>query len=130
MKSERRAPWGERGVTLIETLVALGLFALSVATMGKFLVQQIRISNTNDNYTMAYEMAAQEMENVRAQLFDQMVSRSKENEVGGMTFEVETVVADGVPAVNMKTVDVDVNWVEPGGERNVALHTIYTAVTR
>ena len=130
MKSERRAPCGERGVTLIETLVALGLFALSVATMGKFLVQQIRTSNTNDNYTMAYEMAVQEMEDVRAQLFDQMVSRSKENEVGGMTFEVETVIADGVPAVNMKTVDVDVNWVEPGGERNVALHTIYTAVTR
>lgn len=130
MKSDRRARRGERGLTLIETIVSLGLFALSVSTMGTFLVQQIRTSNSNGNHTIAYELAVQEMEDLRAQLFDQMTSRSKESQVGGMTFEIETVVADGVPSVNMKSIDVDVNWNEPGGGRNVALHTIYTAVTR
>jgi hypothetical protein len=128
--SVKRGRRGERGLTLIETLVALGLFALSVATMGKFLVHQIRTSNSNGNHTIAYELAVQELEDVRAQLYDQMVSRSRESQVGGMIFEIETSVEDEAPSPNMKTIDVDVNWSEPGGVRNVALHTIYTAVTR
>jgi type II secretion system protein I len=129
MRNERQRR-GERGLTLIETLVALSLFALSVATMGTFMVHQIRTSNSNGNHTIAYELAVQELEDIRAQLYEQMVSRSRESEVGGMTFEIETNVADESPSPNMKTIDVDVNWIEPGGERNVALHTIYTAVTR
>jgi hypothetical protein len=47
-----------------------------------------------------------------------------------MTFEVETNVEADEPAANMKTIDVDITWNEPAGERNVALQTIYTAVTR
>jgi Tfp pilus assembly protein PilV len=121
---------GERGITLLETLFSLSLFALSVATMSNFIVTQIRSSNTNDNYTIAYELAVEELENVRAQLYDQMEPRSREYEVGGMTFEVETSVDADEPAANMKTIDVDITWNEPAGERNVALQTIYTAVTR
>jgi Tfp pilus assembly protein PilV len=121
---------GERGITLLETLFSLSLFALSVATMSNFIVTQIRSSNTNDNYTIAYELAVQELEDVRAQLYDQMESRSRDYEVGGMTFEVETNVEADEPAANMKTIDVDITWNEPAGERNVALQTIYTAVTR
>jgi hypothetical protein len=98
--------------------------------MSNFIVTQIRSSNTNDNYTIAYELAVQELEDVRAQLYDQMESRSRDYEVGGMTFEVETNVEADEPAANMKTIDVDITWNEPAGERNVALQTIYTAVTR
>jgi hypothetical protein len=121
---------GERGVTLLETICALFLFALSVGTMSSFIVTQIRSSNTNDNYTLAYELGVQELEDFRAQLYDQMESRSREHQVGGMTFEVETSVEEGVPSANMKTIDVDIHWHEPAGERNVVLQTIYTAVTR
>ena len=96
---------GERGITLLETLFSLSLFALSVATMSNFIVTQIRSSNTNDNYTIAYELAVEEFENVRAQLYDQMESRTREYEVGGMTFEVETnVEPQRLPNGDMVTV--------------------------
>jgi Tfp pilus assembly protein PilV len=121
---------GQSGITLLETIFSLSLFALSVATMSNFIVTQIRSATTNDNYTIAYELAVEELENVRAQLYDQMESRSREYDVGGMTFEVETNVEADEPAANMKTIDVDITWNEPAGERNVALQTIYTAVTR
>jgi type II secretory pathway component PulK len=126
----RRRLASERGVTLLETVCALFLFALSIGTMSNFIVTQIRSSNTNDNYTLAYELAVQELEDFRAQLYDQMESRSREHQVGGMTFEIETSVEEGVPSANMKTIDVGIHWNEPAGARNVALQTIYTAVTR
>lgn len=121
---------GQRGVTVIETVVALTLFALSAATMSDFIVAQIRASNTNTNYTIAYELAVKELEDVRALLFDQIDSRSDAQQVGGMTFSLVTEVQAGVPAPNMKHIDVTVTWNEPGGARNVSLETVYTAVTR
>jgi type II secretory pathway component PulK len=121
---------GQRGVTVLEAIFALALFALSIATMSKFIVTQIRTSSTNDNYTLAYELGVEELEDVRAQLYDQMESRSREHQEGGMTFEINTAVREGMPAVNMKTIDVGISWHEPAGARNVALQTIYTAVTR
>jgi type II secretion system protein I len=130
MRADRRPARGERGITLIETLVALSLLAISAATISNFLVQQIRASNTNSNYTIAYELAVQELEDVRAQLYDQMGTRSKDHKVGGIDFDIETQVTEGTPAPNMKKIDVAVSWNEPSGDRNVALHTIYTAVTR
>jgi Tfp pilus assembly protein PilV len=130
MRADRKRASGEHGITLIETLVALSLLAISAATISNFLVQQIRSSNTNSNYTIAYELAVQELEDLRAQLYDQMASRSKGSAVGGINFAIATQVTEGVPAPNMKKVDVAVSWKEPSGNRNVALHTIYTAVTR
>ena len=44
---------GQRGISLLETMVALGLFVVSAATTSDFLVQQIRQSSQNHLYTVA-----------------------------------------------------------------------------
>ena len=120
----------QRGVSLIETLAALSLFALSAATMGDFLTHQIRAAGTNNNYTVAHEVGVEELENIRSFLFEQITSESHQIQKGGMVYQIETSVEDNVPAQNMKSISVDIGWNEPGGERHVVLETIYTAVTR
>jgi prepilin-type N-terminal cleavage/methylation domain-containing protein len=133
MNPEIRTPrplGGDAGVTLIETIMALVLFGVTMATMSSFMVHQIRAAGTNTNYSLAYELAVKELEDVRAQIYDQIEPRSSEVESGGMEFAIVTEVADNQPAPNMKSIDVAVTWSEPGGERNVTLQTIYTAVTR
>lgn len=120
----------ERGVTLVETLVALGLFAVGAATMGDFLVHQIRTAQSNYNHTIAYSIAAEELEAMRARRFMQMAESSSQQTVGNMNYTLATTVADGVPAASMKRITVTVSWSEPGGPRNVSLRTIYTAIRR
>ena len=119
-----------RGVLLIETIVALGLFALGVATMGGFMVHQIRAAGSNRYYTEAYTLAEQELEDLRALEYQDIAPRSSESAVGGMTYKIESKVKSGDPGPNMKGIKVTVTWNEPGGKKNVELRTIYTAIKR
>jgi Tfp pilus assembly protein PilV len=121
---------GEEGVTLLETLVALGLFAITVATMGDFVVQQVRRSATNNHYTLAYSIAEEQLESVRALRYADMSSESGSIQKGSMTFRYSTSVLDDSPAPNLKKIVVNVDWDEPAGAKNVALETVYTAVRR
>lgn len=115
---------------LIETIVALGLFALAVATMGGFIVHQIRAAGSNRYYTEAYALAEQELEDLRALEYQDIASRSSESEAGGMTYKIESEVRAGDPGPNMKNITVKVTWNEPGGKKDVQLQTIYTAIKR
>jgi len=111
MKNSERRRLNQRGISLIETLVALGLFAMTAATMGKFMVTQIRMASTNHLHTKALAMAAEQLETTRALLFNDMVSGSKTKAVGGVTFTVQTtgapqkITVDGSPPANVTFTD-------------------------
>jgi Tfp pilus assembly protein PilV len=120
----------QAGVTLLETLAALGLFAIAAATMGDFLVQQVRQSSTNSNYSVAYSIAEERLEAVRAQRYAEMAAESGSIQKGDVSFSYSTVVDDDTPAPNLKQITVNVDWNDPGGTKNVALQTVYTAVRR
>jgi Tfp pilus assembly protein PilV len=121
---------GNRGVTLIETVVSLGLFAVSVGVMGQFLVHQIRAAGANDRYTTAYAIAERTLEDMRALRYADMASGSEETTSDGMRYDVTTTVDEDDPEANMKRIDVHVAWNEPSGAKDVALETIYTSITR
>jgi prepilin-type N-terminal cleavage/methylation domain-containing protein len=127
-----RAPQalGQRGVTLIETLVALALFAISMAGIGSFLVQQIRMSSRNYITSVAYSLAEQEMEALRALEYEEIAGRSSSQENGGTTFTLSTEVQNETPAENMKQITVNVSWPAFEGTQNVSLQTIYTRIKR
>lgn len=128
--TERRSWRSQRGSTLLETIVAIGLLALTVVTMSDFLRQQIRTGGANANYSTAYSLAAEEFEDIRALPFDEIISRTAALNQGSITFAVNTAVADDTPSPNMKQITVNVNWTEPTGLQNVTVHSIYTAVRR
>lgn len=131
MKTLEHRSWrSQRGATLLETVVAVGLFALTAATMGDFLRQQIRTGGANANYSTAYSLAAEEFEDIRALPYDDIVSRSATLSQGTITFAVNTAVSNDTPQANMKQITVNVNWKEPNGPQNVTVHSIYTSVRR
>ncbi|MGD9764293.1 MAG: hypothetical protein AB7V27_11305 [Candidatus Binatia bacterium] len=120
----------ERGVSLIETVVALGLFALSAATMGEFLVTHIRHASNNHLQTQAYALAEEQLEATRALRYNDMVPSTKTVTVSNVAYKIVTTIDADVPADGLKTIHVDVSWKDPQGPRNVSLHTIYTEVRR
>ena len=114
----------------METIVALSLFAISAATTGDFLVQQIRSTSQNNLYTVAYAIAEEHLESVRAARYDEMAPSVAQVQMGSVVFDINTTVESDVPAPNLKKVKVQVGWDEPGGHANVEVETIYTAVRR
>lgn len=130
MKKMQRRKLGQRGMSLLETLVALGLFAITTATTSDFLVQQIRRTSHNNLHTVAYAVAEEHLEAVRAAKYNDMVGGSSQIEKGSVVFDIDTTVEANVPAANLKRVTVNVGWNEPGGRRDVEVQTIYTSVRR
>ena len=132
MKStdSRRRRWNARGISLIETLVALGLFAMTAATMGKFLVAQIREASSSHLQTKALALAAEELEATRAEKYANMVSGSRTETVGGVLYTIQTTVQSNTPADGLKAIAVNVSWTDPQGPKDVTVNTIYTEVRR
>lgn len=120
----------QRGLSLIETLVALGLFAVTAATMGNYLVSQLRLSSRNYLYTQAYALAEVQLESTRALHYNDMVPNSSTTNVGGTSFTVQTQIQNDTPADGLKQITVNVGWKDMQGPQNVAVQTIYTEVQR
>ncbi len=119
-----------RGTSLLEVMVALGLFALAAATTGDYLVQQIRTTSQNNHYTVAYAVAERHLETVRAEPYSTMAATTEQVVKGSVVFDVSTTVEADTPEPNLKQVTVNVEWGEPGGRADVEVQTIYTAVRR
>ncbi len=130
MKSTELRRRGTGGFSLIETLVALSLFAMTAATMGQFLVTQIRHASNNHLQTKAYSLAAEQLEATRALRFNDMLASTRTVAFNGVQYTVATDVDDDTPSNGLKTIEVDVSWNDPTGPKNVSVSTVYTEVRR
>lgn len=126
----RGGPRDQRGLGLIESIVALGLFLLATATIGQFVIRQIRAGSTNAMYSVAYAQAAQELEELRGLDYDAIDSRTSTLQEGATQYRVVTTVVPDSPEPNMKEISVAIDWNEPDGERHVQVQTIFTEVRR
>jgi hypothetical protein len=115
---------------LIDSIVALGLFLLATATIGQYVVRQIRAGSTNAMYSVAYALAAQELEELRGLDYEVIDSRSGAQQEGAIEYTIDTKVVPDSPEPNMKEISVTIGWNDPDGARNVQVHTIYTGVRR
>jgi hypothetical protein len=103
---------------------------MTAATMGRFLVTQIRQASNAHLQTKALAMAAEQLETTRAQRFNDMASGTTTKLVGGVQYTIKTTVDDDTPANGLKSINVNVSWNDPQGPKNVAVNTIYTEVRR
>jgi prepilin-type N-terminal cleavage/methylation domain-containing protein len=120
----------ERGVTLIESVVALGLFLIAAAAISNLLVGHIRQKGSNLTATTAIVVAERELEDLRALDYGEITTRSSTKTVGGLTYSLATTVTRDSPAPNMKTIQTRVTWSEPTGSKSYVLDAIYTAIKR
>lgn len=118
------------GSTLAESLVAMGLFAVTAAAMGQLLAQHIRLQGTNGTTTAAITLAAREFEDMRALDYNDMVSRSSSVTAGAITYTVQTTVVADSPEPNLKSVTTRVSWAEPTGPQAYTAYGIFSDITR
>ena len=122
----------QRGATLIESLVALGLFGVAAAAVGTLLTQHIRVERTNGTTTAAIAVAEAELESIRSLDYPSIATRAFDPTpaAGRPAYHVQTTVVADSPAPSLKSITTQVNWTEPAGAKSVSLYAIYTDVTR
>ncbi len=120
----------QRGASLAEAMVAVGLFAIALAAVGSFLVTHIRRAAWSYQRTYAYALAEQELEAMRALDYDQMAGGSRTAMLGNTTFTVTTTVLNNSPAPQVKTVSVNVSWADQRGPQAINVSAAYTKVRR
>ena len=120
----------ERGVTLIESVVALGLFAIAAAAVSNLLVGHIRQTGSNLAATTAIVVAERELEDLRSLDYTDIVSRSSTKTFDGLTYAVATTITSDMPAPNMKTIQTQITWSELGVAKSYVLDAVYTAIKR
>ncbi|GIW42832.1 MAG: hypothetical protein KatS3mg077_0114 [Candidatus Binatia bacterium] len=123
-------PSSERGVSLTEALVSLGLFAIATAAVGSFLTNHIQRASWTYQRSYAYTLAEQELERLRAADYDSLSSGSRTQSLGGTTFTITTSVLGEVAAPQVKTISVNVSWTDQRGPQNVLVSTSYAKVRR
>lgn len=125
-----RAAAGQRGVSMIETLVALSLLALCMAGVTQLITLQARYVTRSYLSTQAYTLAAQELESMRTLDYVDMASRSSAETIGTTRYTVATEVVANSPSPNMKRIQVTVSWESFAGPQNVTVATVYSEVRR
>ncbi len=117
-----------RGYTLVETLVALAVFAIGLAAILPMVVAGVRANDTAAVRTRAVALAQEKVEALRAMPFDEMVSRVPGSETVDGVFRrtwafVPTPALPG-DAGDLRRVLVEVSWSLPGrGAGSVTLVT-------
>jgi len=118
----------QRGISLLEILVAITLFALTSSGLAAFLVQSLRRTAGNRASTGAVIAAQHEVEDLRSLDYADIVSRSYSTNISGKPYGVGTVIQNNTPASGMKQVTVTVNYTEPLGPESYVLRTILTQI--
>lgn len=125
MKTRR----GQEGVSLLEALVAISLFAMVSTAAATLAVGSVRSTALSRHAAEAAMLAQWQMEQVRGLDYPSMASSSSSATMGGQTFTIATNVQTDVPAANMKDVKVTVTWTGPEGTRSYSTESIYVDIT-
>jgi len=124
-KTRRR----QQGVSLLEALCAISLFAIVSTAIATLAVGSVRSSALSRDSTEAAMLAQWQMEQIRGLDYPSMASTTTSATMAGKTYTVATNVQTDVPAANMKDIKVTVSWSAPGGARSYSTESIYVDIT-
>ena len=119
----------QRGISLMEVLAAMSLFAVVASGVGALATGSLRYTTLNRHGTAAAMLAQQQLEDLRSLDYASILPGSKSATVAGQLYTIGTGVLADNPAAGMKKITVSVSWTGPEGNKSYAIQTIFTAVT-
>jgi|GEM_PF-1408258 len=122
----RRGLRGERGFTIVETMVAIGIMAVAFLGMASVHAISSRAQALGQNEGLARFVADQQLELMRRTPVGAIGAFTGTTTVQGVTFGVNRTVAN----VTMgRKVTVTTTWTDRFGPRSLTLTTIVSQVT-
>jgi len=121
----------ETGFTLIETLVAMSVFAIVSLAVTSLMVKDTQMISENAQASRAIAFAQEALENLREVSVVSLTNGSWPSLVsGGTTFNVSWTATTDSPTTGMTAVVVMVNWQHKGNPRTYALQSIFTNLSQ
>ena len=122
----KRASRDQRGFTIVETMVAIGIMAVAFLGMASVHAISARAQSLGQNEGLARFVADQQLELMRRTAVGAIQSYSGSTTVQGVTFGITRTVSN----VTMgKKVVVRTTWTDRFGPRSLTLTTIVSQVT-
>jgi prepilin-type N-terminal cleavage/methylation domain-containing protein len=116
----------QRGFTIVETMVAIGLMAVAFLGMASVHAISARAQSLGQNEGLARFVADQQLELMRRTAVGAVQSYTGSTTVQGVTFAIQRTVSN----VTMgKKVVVRTTWTDRFGPRSLTLTTIVSQVT-
>ena len=129
-RANRRVRW-QRGVTLLESMIALAIFSYALAALSTLMISSMRSNNNAKRYTMASSLAQAKIEDLRAAGYAAAASSPSAealNMIGGTggatMYNRSWVVTAGTPVAKTKTMAVTVDWNDNQGSHTAVVKTI------
>ena len=121
----------QSGFFLIEAVVAFLLLAFTTLGLSSFMLTTIETNRDARRITAATNLAQDKLEELRGLSYTAVVSGSdgEFNEEGGTTgsrviYSRSWTVIDDSPEAGLKSILVQVGWIDKKGDRDVSLQTI------
>lgn len=122
----RRRARDQRGFTIVETMVAVGIMAVAFLGMASVHAISSRAQSLGQNEGLARFVADQQLELMRRTAVGAVQSYTGSTTVQGVTFGIQRTVSN----VTMgKKVTVRTTWTDRFGPRALTLTTIVSQVT-
>ncbi|MGE0823612.1 MAG: prepilin-type N-terminal cleavage/methylation domain-containing protein [Candidatus Binatia bacterium] len=119
--------WGHCGFTVIETLVALVIFAVIALGISSLMLANTRLISENAQSSEAIAVAQELLENLREVPVDALMSgSSSRTSTKGTIYNIAWIVTPETPAAGMTSVVVTVSWDHKGNPRSYEAESIFT----
>lgn len=125
-RGSRRALRDQRGFTIVETMVAVGIMAVAFLGMASVHAISSRAQALGQNEGLARFVADQQLELMRRTPVGNIAAYTGSTTVQGVTFGIDRTVAN--VAMGRK-VTVTASWTDRFGPRSLTLTTIVSQVT-
>ena len=113
-----------RGFTLIDTMLAILLFAISTVAIVEVMRQAQGNSADGENTLLATQLAQRRLEELRTTTYANLANEVKATIASPSGFsQFSRQVTVTTPYTNLKQIVVTVYWNAAGGETNVSLQT-------
>jgi len=100
----------ERGLSIIETLIAVALIAIAILGSAAGTSMVIKSNKTNYVMTVAINLAQDKLEELKANPTALASGGPVTDSIDGVTFSRSWTVTNNTPMTGMKKIDVTVTW--------------------
>lgn len=130
MNNTGKGMWGTEGLTLVEILIAISIFAVGLLAVATMQVAAIRGNAFGNKVTQATCLAQAKLEELKSAHINSLVAGNysdpnnliDETGANGGIFNRSWVIANNTPM--SRVVTITVTWTKGGGSHNVVLNSI------